>query len=313
MKIIHKFEEIVKEGTLSPPIGITIGNFDGFHLGHQSLIKKIKSDCEKSGLKLLLITFNPHPQKILHPDREKFLITSYEKKKKLIENYGVDYYLELNFTRDFSTLSAEQFMQDYIFIYPNIRTIYLGYDFAFGANKHGGHDLVKNICENKGVNVEIQPKYEFEGQTLSSSLIRSKLQNGEMDIVTNLLGHLYQLEGVVVKGEGRGKKIGFPTANIQSATDLIIPQKGVYITRTHYKDMTFESITNIGNNPTFKDSDLLSVETNIFDFDVDIYGEKIDIEFLKKIRDEKKFQTVNDLISQIKSDIDFTKKYFQKI
>jgi riboflavin kinase / FMN adenylyltransferase len=133
-----------------------------------------------------------------------------------------------------------------------------------------------------------------------------------VDQVQELLARPFHLEGVVIKGEGRGKKLGFPTANIQVATDLMVPQKGVYMTRTRYNGMTYNSITNIGNNPTFKDTQHLHIETHLFDFDVDIYGESLDIEFIKKIRDEKKFSTVNELIAQIKSDIDQTKLHLEK-
>jgi len=313
MKVLHSLLEIAKDGFAYPPIGITIGNFDGVHSGHLQLLKKIKKDCELNSLKFVLVSFVPHPQKILSPGKERFLINSYEQKRKLMESSGVDFFIELSFTRDFSTLAAEDFLKDYLFVYPGIKSFFLGYDFAFGANKQGGHDLVKSICEEKGIKVEIQPKFVVDEKIVSSSLIREKLISGELEYVTKVLGRPFHLEGVVVKGEGRGKKIGFPTANIQVFQDLIIPQKGVYVTRTHYENMTYESITNVGNNPTFKDSNELTVETHLFDFDVDIYGEKLDIEFLIKVRDEKKFQTVNDLIQQIKNDVQTAKKYLKNI
>lgn len=313
MIVLHNLSELISLQGELPSIGVTIGNFDGFHLGHQSLIENVKYKCIESNSKTVVITFNPHPQKILNPEKEKFLISSYDKKRKLLSSFGVDFLVELSFTRDFSTLSAADFLEKFIFIYPRIHTIYLGYDFAFGANKQGSHELVKNICQKRAVNVEIQPKFEFEGLVISSSLIRSKLLGGELESVHRFLGRPYLLEGVVVKGEGRGKKIGFPTANIQVGNDLIMPHKGVYITRTHYRDMTYESITNVGSNPTFKENLVINIETNIFDFDLDIYGEKIEIEFLKKIRDEKKFSTVNDLINQIKLDVDNSRNYFKKI
>jgi riboflavin kinase/FMN adenylyltransferase len=313
MKIINSLSEINNTENFPTPIGLVIGNFDGIHLGHRSLIQRVKEQCLHHQLKLVLMTFNPHPQKILNPSKENFLISSYEQRRETFNKLGVDFLLEIPFTRDFSTLSAEDFLDQYIFLYPRLHTFYLGYDFAFGANKHAGHDLVKKICDKRGIAVEVQPKFSFENTVVSSSLIRESLIKGNLSLANKLLGRSFELEGVVVKGEGRGKKIGFPTANIHALPDLIIPQIGVYITRTHYSGMTYESITNVGHNPTFKSDSSLNIETNIFDFNVDIYGEKIKVEFLEKIRDEKKFATVNDLISQIKTDVDYTKNYFKKL
>jgi riboflavin kinase/FMN adenylyltransferase len=220
----------------------------------------------------------------------------------------VDYLIELKFTRDFSTLSPEEFLKSFLLNYPCLKDFYLGYDFAFGANKGGGYDLVRSLCSPRKIDVEIQPKYEFQNAVVSSSLIREKLLNGKIDEVDVILGRPFHLEGLVIKGEGRGKMIGFPTANIQVSEDLIVPQKGVYVTKTVYNNMIYKSITNIGNNPTFKDSNVLNIETNLFDFDTDIYGETIEIEFLHKLRDEKKFPTVNDLVNQIKLDVGLAKK-----
>ncbi len=309
MKILHNLLDIPKDKDGWPAIGLTIGNFDGVHIGHRELLKKIKSECQAKNLLFVVVTFVPHPQKILQPDKDRFLISSYEHRRVLLKRLGVDVLVEMNFTRDFSTLKAEEFVSQYLLTYPNLKDFYLGYDFAFGANKEGGHDLVNAICHPKGVEVEIQPKFEFQGKVVSSSMIRERLLSGKIDEVESILQRPFHLEGVVVKGEGRGKKIGYPTANIQVSPDLIVPQKGVYVTRTIYKGMTYQSVTNIGNNPTFKDGNQLHIETNLFDFNMDIYGEILDIQFLHKLRDERKFQTVNDLIVQIKLDVEAAKKF----
>lgn len=311
MRILHNLLDIPKVGDDYPPVGVTIGNFDGVHLGHQQLLKKIKTECDAKNLKFVVVTFNPHPQKIIHPDRERFLINSYEQRRRLLKKQGVDYLVEILFTRDFSTLSPEDFLKTYLLKYPELKTVYLGYDFAFGANKQGGFDLVKSICAPKGIAVEIQPKYEFHDSIVSSSLIRERLVSGKIDEVEQILGRPFHLEGVVIKGEGRGKKIGFPTANIQVSEDLLVPHKGVYVTRTVYNGMTYQSVTNIGNNPTFKDGNQLHIETNLFDFDHDIYGEMLEIQFLHKIREEKKFPTVNELIDQIRKDVAVARDYLK--
>ncbi len=309
MKVLHSLLDISTND--APPIGLTIGNFDGVHIGHRQLLTKIKSDCLEKGLKFVVVTFAPHPQKILQPGKERFLINSYETRRSLLSDLGVDYLVEVMFTRDFSTLSPEAFLTDYLLIYPKLKNMYLGYDFAFGANKEGGFDLVKTICEDRGIKVEIQPKFEFKNQVVSSSLIRERISSGNLSEVRDILGRNFCLEGVVVKGEGRGKRIGFPTANIQVNPDLIVPQKGVYVTRTCYEGMTYQSVTNIGNNPTFKDTNQIHIETNILDFDNDIYGENLEIEFLSKVRDERKFATVNDLIEQIKLDVQFSRDFLR--
>jgi riboflavin kinase/FMN adenylyltransferase len=310
MKILQSLLEIPKLNGDFPEIGLTIGNFDGVHLGHRELLKKIKETCLAKELIFVVVTFVPHPNKILRPEKERFLINSYFQRRKLLQSLGVDYLVEMNFTRDFSTLTADEFLQKHLLVYPNLKDFYLGYDFAFGANKSGGSEIVKSLCMPAHIEVEVQPKFQFNNTVVSSSLIRDSLVNGHIHHVEELLSRPFHFEGVVIKGEGRGKKIGYPTANIQVSSDVIVPQKGVYITRTKYNHMTYNSITNIGNNPTFKDTDHLHVETNIFDFESDIYGESLDVEFLHKIREEKKFPTVNDLIAQIKADVLFAKNYF---
>jgi riboflavin kinase/FMN adenylyltransferase len=309
MKILTSLLDIEKTNDVYPGIGLTIGNFDGVHLGHRELLRKIKDECRNKSLLFVVVTFIPHPQKIIQPEKERFLINSYDQRRKLLHSLGVDVLIEIGFTRDFSTLSPENFLRKHLLIYPELKHFYLGYDFAFGANKEGGYDLVKNLCKPLGVEVEIQPKFESLGKVVSSSLIREKVASGKINEVEQFLSRPFHLEGVVIKGEGRGKKIGFPTANIQVSGDLIVPQRGVYVTRTIYNGMTYNSITNIGYNPTFKNTQETHIETNLFDFDIDIYGENLDIEFLYKVRDEQKFLTVNELIAQIKTDVDFAKKY----
>lgn len=311
MKILHNLLEIPQVAGDFPEIGVTIGNFDGVHIGHRQLLRKIKKECASKNLAFVVVTFVPHPQKILQPEKERFLITSYDQRRELLKDLGVDYLVELKFTRDFSTLTPEEFLRKYLFCYPKLKDFYLGYDFAFGANKQGGHDLVNSICMPLGIEVEIQPKFEFGDEVVSSTLIRSHLLNGMVKEVHPILERPFNLEGVVVKGEGRGKKIGYPTANIQVSPDLIVPQKGVYVTKTTSKGMTYQSVTNIGHNPTFKDTEVIHIETNLFDFDIDIYGENLEISFLQKIRNEKKFPTVNDLIAQIRADVETAKEFLR--
>lgn len=303
MKVIHNINEIPS----NERFGVTIGNFDGVHIGHQHLLSDIRQKCDAKNLAFVVVTFVPHPQKILCPGKSRFLINSYLYKRELLEKAGVDYLIEIEFNRDFSTLSPKDFLTDYLLPHQGLEDIYLGYDFAFGANKEGDFDIVKETCRNS--NVIVQPKYEFNNQTVSSTLIRKLIQAGELKEVEKILGRPFTLEGTVIKGEGRGKKIGFPTANILISSDLIIPDKGVYVSRTTNRGMTYNSITNIGNNPTFNNGDGIFIETHLFDFDDYLYGENIEVALYQKLRDEKKFSSVNELVEQIKKDIEEAKEY----
>lgn len=289
-------------------VGLTIGNFDGVHLGHQELLKQIKSDCDASGFVFAVITFVPHPHEILQPEKKGFLINSYQQRRKYLEELGVNLLVEIKFDRDFSTLSPEDFLKNYLAPHSQIKKLYLGYDFAFGANKSGSHDLAQGVLAPFGIEVELQKVFKDPSGIVSSTLIREKILGGDVNRASELLGRPFSLDGVVIKGEGRGKKIGYPTANIKVSEDQIIPSKGVYVTRTNYQGMTFNSITNIGSNPTFNQGQRLNIETNLFDFNSDIYGEEIEVSFLKKLRDERRFPTVNDLIKQITEDVAVAKE-----
>jgi len=255
------------------------------------------------------VTFIPHPRKILQNHTEGFLLSSYEQRRSWLSELDVDFLIELPFNRDFSTLSATEFLDKYILIYPALKAIYLGWDFAFGANKQGDADIVKRHCAGKGILVEECGVYTASTQKVSSTLIRNALSAGDMLKARELLGRPFSIEGIVVKGEGRGKRIGVPTANLQIDSDIIHPAGGVYVTETSTKKMTYRSVTNIGQNPTFKDDKKLTIETHLIDFEEDLYGETLEVKFLERLRAEKKFSTVNDLIEQIKKDIQRGKDY----
>ncbi len=284
--------------------GLTIGNFDGVHLGHKSLLNTLKNKCESKGLALVVMTFVPHPLVILKNERS-FLINSYRERAELLSGLGIDHLVEIPFTRDFSTLGPSEFVDQYLLVNEGIEYLFLGYDFAFGANKEGNHSFVLDYCKDKPIEVEIQKKVEAEVGIYSSSLARKALSEGRTLDCSKILGRPFFIKGRVIKGAGRGKQIGFPTANIEIDFERIVPQMGVYATVCSFRGCDYLSITNIGNNPTFKDDNSLNVETNIFDFDQDIYGEEIKVSFHEKIRDEKKFSSVNELIAQISKDVKF--------
>jgi riboflavin kinase/FMN adenylyltransferase len=189
--------------------------------------------------------------------------------------------------------------------------IYQGHDFAFGANKSGDFKVAKHFCDSKKTSLILQQEFKVKNHAVSSTEVRGAIQSGNIEKATEFLGRDYFLSGRVIKGEGRGKKIGFPTANLGYDKELIIPAKGVYVTQVKIKDMVYNSVTNIGVNPTFNTGYDVHVESHLLDFVHDIYGEEIRVSFIKKLRDEKKFPSVNDLVAQIEADVKLTRDYFK--
>lgn len=304
MKIIKSLQEVKN----LPPksLSLTIGNFDGLHSGHRKLLCEMLELCEKEGKKLIVMTFVPHPLVVLDA-RRSFLLNSYEERRDLLSEIGVDYLLEETFTRDFSNMSPDLFLEKFILPHEKaIGDIFLGYDFAFGANKSGDFKDVQNFVDGLGVDIKIRSFKGFKNNksTISSSLIREHLVKGEMKEVTSLLGRPFSVSALVKKGLERGRKIGFPTANLEIDEVRLFPLVGVYASEVEWKGLRYKSVTNIGINPTFNEDENLKLETHILDFDDYIYGEKIKVSILDRIRDEKKFDTVNDLISQIKKDVE---------
>ena len=291
-------------------IQITIGNFDGVHVGHREFLARISKDCQENNCKFAVITFVPHPVQILRA-QSGYLINNYIERRELLALCGVDYLLEVDFTRDFSTLLPEDFLERFVFSFSGIEKIYLGHDFVFGANKSGDYKVAKNLCLIKKVSLILQDEFRLDNDSVSSSVVRLSISKGEMEKVQTLLGRPYFITGRVIKGQGRGKQIGYPTANIDYGKEAIIPSGGVYITQTSINDMTYNSVTNIGVNPTFNMGNEINVETHLLDFNRDIYGEELRVSFFKKIRDEKKFSNVNDLISQISADVKIAKSFLK--
>ena len=285
-----------------------MGNFDGVHLGHQNIIKSISELCKSNGTKFVLITFNPHPMRILNP-KDNFLINTYSEKYDLLKSLGVDFYYEIPFTRDLSTLSPKEFLDNYLLKNKQLEYIYMGHDFTFGANKEGDFNYVEKYCSN--INIVKLDEFKKSESDISSSKIRKLINDGDVESSSVLLGREFYLTGTVVKGAGRGRQIGFPTANIEYSDERITPAFGVYITTVEVRGMVYHSITNIGVNPTFVQTNQKTVETNIFDFSEDIYGEELKVVFHKRVRDEKKFSSVNELVEQISIDVDLAKSFFK--
>jgi len=301
-KTIHEIENV--------DFGLTIGNFDGFHLGHQQLLKEAQEECRRNNLKLVVLTFNPHPVIILH-GKENYLLNTPQEKRAILEKAGVKSLIEMHFDRDFSTLAPAVFLDKHITTKKGLKKVFVGHDFALGANKAGDSKFLENYFRSKSIEFIKCNQFKMNNDGISSSRIRESLKIGKVDEASIYLGRDFFISGPVIKGVGRGKKIGFPTANVLINKERIIPSCGVYATITDVNGMKYNSVTNIGKNPTFGDIGEICIETHILDFSNDIYGETLNISFKKHLRNEQKFKSVNDLISQIKVDIQTSKKLFE--
>lgn len=282
---------------------VTSGTFDGVHLGHQKILSRLNQVAASTNGQSVVITFYPHPRSVISPDNHIVkLLSTLDEKIELLENSGVDHLLIIPFTREFSELSSEEFIQKILIEAIGTKTLVIGYDHRFGKNREGGFDFLKVNKEKYGFDIEEILRQDIENVGVSSSKIRKALQEGDVPTADHFLGRNYSLSGLIVKGKQLGRTIGFPTANIQvREIAKLIPLDGVYAVKVYYKNDVFGGMLNIGNRPTV-DGTYQTVEVNIFDFDQEIYGENLKVEFLQKIRNEKKFDGLEELKAQIAKD-----------
>jgi len=282
---------------------ITIGTFDGVHLGHQAIFKKMKEEAARIGGKTVVITFFPHPRIVLGLDSKNLkFINTQEKKINRIEEAGIDYLVIINFTKAFARLSSEEFIRD--FVYEKVRPVKVitGYDHHFGKNREGSYDFLLKMGKELGFDVEKVDAVYVNDVKVSSTKIRDFLKAGRIRAANAFLGYEYSITGKVVKGKSIGHDLGFPTANIEVADEYkLIAAVGVYACRVEYMGRIYKGMSNIGYRPTIDKGDL-TIEVHIFDFDKDIYGEEITISFVDRMRDEKKFENRNALKAQLAKD-----------
>lgn len=293
---------------------VTIGNFDGVHIGHQEVFSKVVERAKKALVDSVAVTFRPHPNFILRPSIEPFLLTTYEEKIDLIQTAGIDYIIEEPFSREFSNISPEDFIDRYLIAGLGVRSLILGHDFAFGKERSGSLDVMRGLAKDRGLELEVVPPLKLENEVVSSSLIRKALSEGKIEFVNRLLGREMSLRGFVWRGEGRGTGIGIPTANLL-IEERKYPALGVYFTKVLWNGREFPSITNVGINPTFASPDKvapLKVETHIFDFHERIYGDDITVKFYKFHRNEKKFASAAALVEQIKKDLVLAREFHRR-
>lgn len=282
---------------------ITIGTFDGVHKGHQKLIERINAVAERISGESIIVTFHPHPRIVINPqDKSLRLLNTVEEKISLLENYGIDNLVIVPFSRDFSEQDAEDYVRHFLVKNFNPRHIVIGYDHKFGRNRSGDFNLLKNMQKQFGYELEEISKETLSDIDISSTKIRTALGTGDVSLANELSGHAYQLSGTVVKGLQNGRKLGYPTANIQCNDEYkLIPKCGIYAVKVHYAGTVYNGMLSIGFNPTFGGSEQ-TIEVNILDFDKEIYGEQLTIEFVQYLRDEKKFESIEALIYAIRTD-----------
>ena len=290
---------------------VTIGNFDGVHYAHQTIFSKIIERARNINGTTVVITFEPHPLKIISPEKFKPLITPLEQKKELVINQGLDIFLLIEFTSEFASIPAREFVHNVLVSQLGLKEIVVGYDYAFGNKREGNIDLLLEMGKKFNFTV-IQMEPVYIGETLvSSTSIRNLLAEGNISEANRLLGRTYQIRGEVVEGKNRGKSLlGYATANLRVDNGLI-PGKGVYVVTIELKGKTYQGLTNIGHNPTFNGQDL-SIETHLFDLSTNILNQKLKINFLTRLRNEIAFSKPEELSSQISKDIEQARKFFKR-
>ncbi|MCS7278704.1 MAG: bifunctional riboflavin kinase/FAD synthetase [Thermodesulfobacteriaceae bacterium] len=280
---------------------ITLGSFDGVHLGHQTLLKETKNLAKKLEVKPLVVTFDPHPRQVLQPYSSFKLLTTLEEKLSLISEWGFEEVAIIPFTKSLAEWSPEFFVQEYIVDNLRAKGVVVGFNFRFGKQRKGDVELLTNLGEKYNFTVKVIEPIFVNGFRISSSLIRGLLEKGSIELANKLLGRPYFLTGKVIKGKGRGRILGYPTANLSISYSKLIPLSGVYAVWITLRGEKFKGAMNIGKNPTFDEKDL-SIEVYIFDFNSEIYGEKIKVELINYVRGEKKFPSPEALKLQIEKD-----------
>lgn len=281
----------------------TIGFFDGVHLGHRHLIKQVKEEAKRLNLPSAVVTFPVHPRKILQQDYQPALLCGFEEKIEQLKTTGIEYCIILPFTTDLSNLSAQEFMQQILKNDIGLHTLIVGYDHRFGHNREDGFLEYAEYGEKLGMDVIKAKELRVDGDNVSSTKIRKLLSNGDIAKANSLLSYNYTLSGKIVEGYRVGRTIGFPTANIRSWERYkVIPKLGVYAVFVHIRDIVYQGMLYIGTRPTLHNGSEISVEVNIFNFNADLYDQSLTVEFIDFIREDKKFDSLDQLVDQIHCD-----------
>jgi riboflavin kinase/FMN adenylyltransferase len=281
---------------------VTIGNFDGVHLGHRAILARVRQRAKELEAQSVAVTFEPHPIKVLRPEASLPLLTTPEQKIELMTASGLDALVVLPFTKEFAALPAREFVQRYFLERLKVREVVVGHDYCFGRGREGNIDLLKEMGQQHGFTVQVVWAVEADGAVVSSSLIRAMLRLGKVVPANQLLGRHYGVVGRVVTGKGRGAKLlGIPTANIRPENELL-PATGIYAVYVHRGQEIIPGAANIGTAPTFENGEF-TLEVHLLDFSGDLYGERLGVEFVARLREERRFPNIEALAAQIHADI----------
>lgn len=307
MRIIRDITQIPAD--LALPV-VTLGNFDGVHLGHQSIFQKIRQRAIERGGTSVVFTFEPHPLKVITPGKSPLLLNTPARREQLIEAAGIDVLILAEFTPSFAGMDPALFVEKVLWEKVRPVEIHVGPDYAFGKGRKGTIPLLEDLGKKLGFTVTVEAPFIVDGQVVSSTRVRDCLNQGDMAGAFRLLGRYYSIEGEVIGGAGRGHSLGFPTANIRTPNELP-PRDGVYAVFVEVEGKWYEGAANIGTNPTFGEGGM-NYEVHIFDFHKDIYRKQVRIHFVECIRDERKFETVQELVRQIATDVETARRLLSK-
>ncbi len=309
MDVLTSFKDIKQDSQAI----VTIGSFDGLHRGHQEIIKKVVSQAQTQNVKSVVITFDPHPRHVLDEGSALPLLMSIDKKLSILENLSVDTVLVIPFTKEFSTISPKEFMDEIVVKNFNPKHIIIGYDHHFGFNREGSPKFLEEYCQSKNVTCEVIKAVKDSSIILSSSHIRQLIHEGYVRRASFELGWVYGFKAVVVRGAGRGKDLSFPTANfVPTEENQLFPKRGVYFCRGRINSKSLYGMCNLGTRPTFDEKDFVA-EIHFFSHDLnDLYENEIEIEFLERIRDEIKFDKPEQLVNQLHKDKQFCNELMKK-
>ena len=305
------FEELDEIRDMEPA-AVALGNFDGVHLGHQKLISKAVECAKQRELKSAVFTFSNHPRDLLPKAKKVKSILYKNEKAEIIESLGVDYLINIPFTKEIMNMDPVSFIEEILLNRLHMKAAFCGFNYRFGKEAAGNPRVLENIGIDRGFTVYEMPAYRIKGNVVSSSLIRTMIASGQVERCKTYMGRNYEIGGEVVVGNRLGRKLGFPTSNLVIDPDMVTPPNGVYVTYCDYNGVRYPSVTNVGNKPTIGRYGK-NVETHIFDFDRELYGKKIIVEFLKKTRDEVRFDDVKELSEQIVRDCREAKEYHEML
>jgi riboflavin kinase/FMN adenylyltransferase len=307
MRLFHGIEN----ADIARPTVLTLGVFDGLHFGHQLIMKTVVKRARAIGAVPTVITFEPHPRAVLHPESAPPLLQTLDQKIEAMGVLGIEQTIVIHFDKAFSQIRAEDFLRDVVVDRLHAKEVYLGRGFFFGHDREGNIDLLRRVSERLGFFADEVPEVRLRGRRIGSTRIRELLSQGRVNLARRMLDRPYGVEGPVVPGARRGVKLGFPTANIHPH-NRVIPRGGVYVTATLIEGQWRRSVTNIGTRPTFADATDTSVETHVLNWAGDLYGDVVRVRFLHRLRDEKKFGSIDELKSTIAHDVARAERFFQR-